>query len=667
MRYGKTMLSLGAIILAWGVATLAGAATAPVTLAVAQQDGHDVVRIENYRFQLTIDPTRGGAVTSYSDKLAPAELILQKPYSGLCMDHFQEQTWPGEFLEQPYEYKVLQQTPEIAQVMVWRKSTGVWGNKVVNPKISDILLEKTYTVNADSPTLTVSVKLTMPADQPKVFSYWMQDVMFAGGDYDSGTDRTFRPSARGVRSTGYTNNGHYGTEEWMRDFNAGWMALLDTKKKSGLAMWTDYNELRINYANGGNMTNEFMFNTTYLPKGNSRTYTVLLTPIVGLDEVLYVGPEMVAGYQIKPTAGTRNGTLSFSVVRGAQQVNDMQLAVSLASATDTTKEVKVGAVGFGPLTDQVQTKTLTYTGAPPDPLLVRVAAKGLETGDKTFAATAEDFFPGAYQWADNIMTDMRTPVYAAPRPPQTLSLSKPAKLALTLPYGDHYLFFEGLQDDIYNVAGAVHASHYEPKTEPIYYSYSGSWYGSLSDFPYDYDKLLSFHAVILGGISKSGLKPIGLEMLHDYLMAGGGLVVLGSHGAYGRSQLKGTALGDAFPVEMGDSVFDMVATGGKPIVAGPDSNPFLKYTPLGANATCYFLHDVKVKPGAQVLLQVDGKPFLVTSEYGPNKARIVCVLGAPLGKPAAGQVAFWQDPDWYLVLRNALWWVGKRPYFEVGN
>ena len=653
-----TVVIMAVMLVALG---LGGAVSAQQTVgcAVAQVNGHDVIKLENYRVQVVIDPSRGGAVTSYSDKLAPAELILQTPFHGLCMDHFQEQGWPGEFLEVPYTYKIVAPGPDLAVVTVSRTATGIWGGKLANPKLSDVLLEKTYTLKADSPTLTCAVKLTAPADSAKVFSYWLQDVMFAGGDYDPATDRTFRPSARGVRSSGRDNNGPYGSEEWMRDFSSAWMALVDTKKKTGLAMDTDYNDLRINYANAGNQTNEFMFNTLYLPKGQSRTYTVRLTPMVGLDKILYVGPEMIAGWHIHP-AGAGAGKMDFEAVRSDLATTDAQLAVTLVGGADISKQTKVGTVDLGALSDQPVTQTVAYAGAPPDPLVLRVAATGT-AGGKAWAESMEDFFPGVYQWGDNIETDMRTPVYAGARAPQKLTLNKPAKLAIHQPWMDNYLYFEGLHDEDYRVAAAVDFTNWEVKKDVIYYRYGGSWYGELTDFPYDYDKLLSYEAIILGGISKSGLKPIGMEMLHDYLMGGGGLVVLGSHGAYAKSQLKGSDLGEAFPVEMQDGAFDLEElAGGKMVTMGPDHNDFLNYTALSPQATCYFLHDVTVKPGAQVLMQVDGKPFMVAGEYGPNKARIVCILGAPLGNPQKGQTAFWEEKDWYLILRNAIWWAGKK-------
>jgi uncharacterized membrane protein len=655
MKHQLRDIQMIVLFIASALLTPAFAQQAPVTLTVGKAAGHDVIVLKNYRVSLTIDPTRGGAVTSYSDNLAPAELIQQQPYSGLCLDHFSEQGWPGEFLETAYDYQVVKDTPREAQVMVSRKAKGVWpAGRLVDAKLSDILLEKTYTLRADSPTLICKVRLTAPADQAKVFSYWLQNVLFAGGDYDKAADRTFRPSARGIRSSAAENNSMYGSEDWLRDFTGAWMALIDTKKKNGLATFSDYNDLRINYACCGNLTNELMFNTLYLPKGQSREYVINLTPLVGLDRALYTGTEMNVSAIIR-TDNKGNGNVDFLAERSALSVADAKFTVKVFSPA-TGKEIDAGMVSFDALTDKPQARSLALTNLPSDPIVLRVTASGHDAAGAVFTAKFEDFHAGAYQWGDNIQTDMRSPVYAAERPAQQLSLAKPAQLQRKKEYGGRYLFMQGLLDENYQISGALHTAGWSAKTEVISYSYDSSWYGALSDFPYDYDKLLSYDTIILGGVSKSGLKPIGVEMLHDYLLAGGGLIVLGS-GAFGRAQLQGTKLGDALPVVISNNPFDLAQIDGKRVTYGPDTLPFLKYTSLEDTASCYFLHTVTVKPGAKVLMQVDGKPFMVAGEYGPKNARIVCILGAPMGIPGKGQTAFWQDPNWYWILRNAVYWV----------
>ena len=154
--------------------------------------------------------------------------------------------------------------------------------------------------------------------------------------------------------------------------------------------------------------------------------------------------------------------------------------------------------------DQPQTKSLTFTNVPLDPVVVRVTASG-QTGDGlAFTTKFEDYYNGAYHWGDNIQTDMRSPVYAAPRPPQKLTLAKPAQLRLRQAGEGDYLFFQGMFDEEYNIAAALHTARYGGKNDVIYYQYGGNWHGA-SDFPYDYDKLLSYDAIILGGVSASGL------------------------------------------------------------------------------------------------------------------------------------------------------------------
>ncbi len=336
-------------------------------------------------------PGARGAVTSFADRLAPAELILPKEYNGLCMDHFQEQGWPGELLEAPYDYTIVKQTPEEAQVMVKRVVSGIWQAKLANKQLANLTLEKTYTLRADSPALVCAVKLSAPVDESKVFSYWLQNVFFAGGKYDEALDRTFRPSTRGVRSNAAAKNGMYGTEDWMRDFSDGWMALLDTVNKTGLATMTDYNDLRINYANFGNHTNEFMFNTTFLPKGASRSYTITLMPVLGMDKMLYVGPDALVGYHIA-TDNKGEGHAEFTVTRSAEAVNTLTLTVAVAGA-DGGKEVPAGTLTFNALADAPQTKTLALTGLPHDPIVVRISASGQTVDGKGARVPRGGFLP----------------------------------------------------------------------------------------------------------------------------------------------------------------------------------------------------------------------------------------------------------------------------------
>ena len=635
------------------------AARTPVKLTKVQQGGQDVVVMENYRMRLVVAPSRGGAVVSFSDKLRPAELLLQKKFQGLCMDHFQSQSWPGEFLESPYTCRIEKTGPDAASVCVTRVTQGLWRpHKVVDKKIAGLVIAKTFTLRRESPALECEVTITTPAHASKVFAYWQQNVFFPGGQYDRAEDKGFRPSTRGVRVTSNAETGFYGREEWLRDTTAGWAGMLDTAKGTGLVTLTDYNDLQTNYINGGNRTMELMYSPTFLPKGKSRTYWTRLVPVAGIKRLMHASPHMIVGYTMASARGT--GTVTFQVVRSSVAVTALRFDVSVVGAEDG-KSVKAGSASFGTPGDEPVVRAVSFSGASADPLVLRVRATGA-AGGKTFAQTFEDFHAGSYKWADNITTDMRTPVYKSPLPPKTLVLQRPEPLRLKDVYGLNVLYFEGLCDEYYGVARAVKSAGYRFGSKRLFYSYSGSWLGKLSDFPYDYNDLLSYDTMVLGGISHSALRAIGVEMLHDFLGAGGGMVVLGGPGAYGTSQLAGTKLAAAMPVAVSASRFDLVKVGPVEVVRGPDVAPYVEHIEFPDRSQCVYVHDVKVKPGAKVLLKVGGRPFLVTGEYGKANTRIACILGAPLGEPQVGHRAFWQSPAWHYLVRSLIWWTARQDY-----
>lgn len=80
---------------------------------------------------------------------------------------------------------------------------------------------------------------------------------------------------------------------------------------------------------------------------------------------------------------------------------------------------------------------------------------------------------------------------------------------------------------------------------------------------------------------------------------------------------------------------------------------------VSAKPRVRYVHDVEVKPGAKVVLTVGGRPFLVIGEVGPMKARVACILGAPMGD-VGENTPFWAWCDWPYLLRQILWWSTKR-------
>jgi uncharacterized membrane protein len=168
--------------------------------------------------------------------------------------------------------------------------------------------------------------------------------------------------------------------------------------------------------------------------------------------------------------------------------------------------------------------------------------------------------------------------------------------------------------------------------------------------------------LVFGGVKAEALGTIGQEMLCDYLDAGGGMLVLGGPMAYGFSHLRDTPLAERWPVVIPARTFDLQELDrGEIVVAAPEF-PFLEDLDWDLKPQVRYLHRVEVRPWGRVILAAAGQPFLVTGETGAGRARVACILGAPMGTMARGQTPFWQWRDWLYLMRQLNWWVMKEDH-----
>ena len=619
-------------------------------------NGHVMYRLENARLSLLIDPNAGGAIVSCKDRLGGnVELVPEKEPRGIAIDHFQSQPFPGEMYSAVYKVGEVKAGADQASITLQYHVTGTWRGGS-DEKLKDLLLEKTYSLSKDCPALKCKVRITAPQNSSTLFAYWQQSIFYAGGSYDRTTTRSFRPSARGVRAKTAENNGHTGTEPFIRDFTAGWMALIDTKAKTGMTILSNYDDLDVLYSAGGNHTMESMYRQVFLPAGKSMEYVSWFIPVAGLDNVVSVTPDYIAGYTLKGN-GKTGGEIAFTAIRSINEPAALNFKVKMFSALAPEATKEIGQLELPTLGTEPLTKNIAFPPVGSDPLVMQVQ---VNAGGKRY--DFEDYCNGTYQWGENIQTDMISPVYQGKRPAQKINLSKPEKLQLHNVYGDQIWYVEGLMDDYYQLSKAVDAA-YQYNTSTLrdcnFMSYGVTWRSRLDGFPWDYDKLLSYDLIIMGGAKREALGDTAMEMLKDYLQAGGSMLALGGPMAYGNSRLGGTPLADSLPVTFGNQPFDLECLNNAEIkVAG--QAPFLENLDWKAAPRVKYLHKVEVKPWGRVILQVDGKPFLVVGEKG--KQRIACILGAPMGSMEQGQLPFWQWNDWTYLMQQLCWWLMKEDY-----
>ena len=110
---------------------------------MTQKSGHYV--LENDYLRLTVNPAKGGLIDQYLVKTTGKQLLGEGCF--LLSDHFWQQNWPGEFLNAPYEARLVARTAQAVTVEVSRVAKG-WES---NTDQSGLRVTRRMTLTAGSP------------------------------------------------------------------------------------------------------------------------------------------------------------------------------------------------------------------------------------------------------------------------------------------------------------------------------------------------------------------------------------------------------------------------------------------------------------------------------------------------------------------------------------
>jgi len=199
---------------------------------------------------------------------------------------------------------------------------------------------------------------------------------------------------------------------------------------------------------------------------------------------------------------------------------------------------------------------------------------------------------------------------------------------------------------------------------------SGGWevdyqpaHVAARDFPFDPEVLSGYDCVMLSDVGANTLllhpdtfvrsvaRPNRLNVIRDYVAAGGGFVMIGGYmtfqGIEAKAQYAGTAIEEILPVtlsryddraEYPQGAAPKVVDPNHPIVAGIGSDwPAL----LGFNR-------VRAKPHGRVIAEIGSDPLLVAGEYGKGRTVAFTSDCAPHWAPPAfvdwmGYAPLWQQ------------------------
>jgi Putative glutamine amidotransferase len=222
------------------------------------------------------------------------------------------------------------------------------------------------------------------------------------------------------------------------------------------------------------------------------------------------------------------------------------------------------------------------------------------------------------------------------------------------------LLVAGVLYDYYRIVDAHHLSGYDMKLRmvPIRKGRSQVFVG----FPETAAELFDNNVIYLCGADLTALTLRQKHMLAEYVRRGGGLIVFGGHKALDRAGLKGSLLEDVLPVTGGSGLPPLVhLPGGAPLARGV-AHPVTQFADFRSPPVCFFMHDLRARPGTQTLITVGGRPGLVVGTCG--KGRVAVVGMTCFGAPAVSQTPFWRWRSWVLLLRDLAWWVaGQDEHF----
>jgi hypothetical protein len=625
--------------LAWLLLALGCSAPAvragPATATLVPQGNGQVAVLENDWIRLTVNPAQGGRVSSFIVKRTGREMVTSKD-SGLLMDHFYEQNWPGEFLYVPYDMAVVEAGPQQASVRVTHLSTGKWGGSV-NPGVAGIEVIKTLTLPADRPVVECEVELKNTDTSTKAFTYWQQNCYRADGDSGAVSRQIMtRPSAGGLHVVAPAN-------DWTKDVVAGWTAGVDPQDRVGLVFLMDYNVLSALY-NCGLSSSEYFYDKMLLPGGMSWTTRSSAVLVEGLQAVVYASPRFSADLQVSAQGGALSveHTLVAPVALGHAKVTTTLAGLNRTPVPGAQPSVsEVDGLGL-----QAQSVTAQFPGQAGKPVIIQVSVEG-------------DGWKESYEFAyagkgTGQEVDSRVAGYALPAPPKHQQIITPPALTKVHNSQPRILDLRGLYYQFGHVDEAAQA------LGPC--DLTVSWYKDIGDIqmlsilPWDYSTIMQWDVIAFNNIGYGAMVgEQGAGMLKAYVENGGSVLFLGGPQAFGLGgYTQSAALQDLLPVTLADTYDLRPMAPGTHLAAVPGS-PAAAVDWGPRPPVAMWMHHLAAKPGADVWLRAGDEPALVTQTVG--KGRVAVVLLTPLGEPGRGETPYWESPGWTPLMTAVLRWL----------
>ncbi|HEY3378941.1 MAG TPA: hypothetical protein VGL77_15755, partial [Armatimonadota bacterium] len=399
--------------------------------------------LENSYVRVGIDTAKGATVTDYFIKATKMQLVGDG--CSMLIDHFWQQNWPGEFLNAPYEARIVTQGADAATLEVSRLSQGWLGNT----QQSGLKVIRRITLRDDSPLLHVEVTVENTGKAGRVMGYWSQNILYANGDKQE-KHLYFRPSIRGVSVASYESKPDRAIVDFepqdgfVRDPQQAWMVSLGADSHRGMAFVMSYDELMFLYNCFSFFTNEWQYKATGIPGGKSWKTAFDLYPIAGFARVDYASRALVASVEPQDAAGkitvqvhlaAAGMTLQGLTIKGDYISARKPTAPAIVFATQSAARIGATPARF----------SFTAPHALADPIIIRFSVRAA-CGQREITEQFQVYYGGSY--GKNWQTD-GSPLYILPSPERHIMFMKPEQIVKTHNAVPRVLFCKGLFADTY--------------------------------------------------------------------------------------------------------------------------------------------------------------------------------------------------------------------------
>ena len=169
-------------------------------------------------------------------------------------------------------------------------------------------------------------------------------------------------------------------------------------------------------------------------------------------------------------------------------------------------------------------------------------------------------------------------------------------------------------------------------------------------------ELLATKLIILSDVSGGEFTLDWVRQIKSYVKEGGSLLVLGGPFTLGLGRFAEQGIAEVLPVEL--EAFDLKWEKDGVAFDRAAEHPAVRGLDLHKRPMVYWIHRVRPKKNAQVVLKAGSYPLLVAGVYG--KGKVMVFTGTPMGRPAGDHVPFWEWDGWTgLVQRIADWLTTK--------